>query len=202
MSDLGLLSERFQAVHMTQVNDQDLAIMADSGAHVITCPHSNLKLASGMCPIHRLHEKGINVAIGTDGAASNNDLDLLDEMQTASLLTKALAQDPTQMPAEQALAMATINGAKALGMADQIGSLEVGKQADITAIDLSDLATQPVYNPLSHVVYAANKHQVSHVWVAGECLLDQGKLTTLDEAKLKQKAALWQQKVMDSLHQA
>jgi 5-methylthioadenosine/S-adenosylhomocysteine deaminase len=198
MQALGLLSDRFQCVHMTQVNDEDLRIMTDTGAHAITCPHSNLKLASGMCPVHQLLEKDINVAIGTDGAASNNDLDMLSEMQTTALLTKALAQDPTAVPAHQALTMATINGAKALGMEASIGSLEAGKQADMMAINLNHVSTQPLYNVISQVVYAASRDQVSHVWVAGKCLMEKGKLSTIDEADALNKARSWRDKIINT----
>ncbi|MDH1982875.1 TRZ/ATZ family hydrolase, partial [Pseudomonas nicosulfuronedens] len=181
---LGLLGPRFQAVHMTQVNDEDLAMLVETNSSVVHCPESNLKLASGFCPVERLWQAGVNVAIGTDGAASNNDLDLLGETRTAALLAKAVAGQATALDAHRALRMATLNGARALGMEQETGSLELGKSADITAFDLSGLAQQPVYEPVSQVIYASGRDCVRHVWVGGKQLLDNGKLTRLDEARL------------------
>src|SRR5690606_5135567 len=137
LHDFGLLSANVQCVHMTQISDEDLALLQQTGAHVVHCPESNLKLASGFCPVDRLLKAGVNVCIGTDGAASNNDLDLLGEVRTAALLAKAVAGDAAALNAFQALELATINGATAMGLADRIGSLEPGKWADIIAIDLS-----------------------------------------------------------------
>jgi 5-methylthioadenosine/S-adenosylhomocysteine deaminase len=193
--ELGLMSPLIQCVHMTQINEADIRCLQTSGASIIHCPESNLKLASGFCPVHQLINAGINVAIGTDGAASNNDLSLLGEVKTAALLAKAVANDATALNAHSALRMATINGALALGMEDQIGSLEIGKSADIAAIDLSALQTQPVYDPVSHLVYNQSAQQVSHLWVAGECLLDEGKLQTLDKKELHAKAIYWRDKI-------
>lgn len=184
LARLGLLGPRFQAVHMTQVSDDDLQQLVAYNASVVHCPESNLKLASGFCPVERLWQAGVNVAIGTDGAASNNDLDLLGETRTAALLAKAVAGSATALGAHRALRMATLNGARALGLAPCIGSLEVGKAADITAFDLSGLAQQPVYDPVSQLIYASGRDCVRHVWVAGKALLRDGQLTTLDEPAL------------------
>lgn len=195
---LGLLNNRFQAVHMTQISDRDIALLQQTGAHVIHCPESNLKLASGFSPIQKLLNAGVNVAIGTDGAASNNDLDLFGEIKTAALIAKAVTNDATALNAHQALQMATINGAKAMGIADKTGSLEVGKQADMIAVDLSALAMQPVYDPTSHLVYSNAGSQVSHVWVDGKALVKDGQLTQMDTQAIKQKARQWQQKIRAS----
>ena len=135
LNELGLLTPQTQAVHMTQLSDEEIALLAQTGTHVIHCPESNLKLASGFCPTHKLIEAGVNVALGTDGAASNNDLDMFGEMRTAALLGKGVAENPSAIPAHQALAMATINGAKALGIDQTTGSIEVGKAADLIAVD-------------------------------------------------------------------
>ncbi|MDD5273009.1 MAG: TRZ/ATZ family hydrolase, partial [Methylovulum sp.] len=173
LHELGLLNPSLLAVHATQLNEAEIQLLAETGAHIVHCPESNLKLASGFCPVARCLAAGINVALGTDGAASNNDLDMLGEMRTAALLAKAVADDASAVPAMTALQMATINGAKALGLDKEIGSLTVGKAADVIAIDLSHLETQPVYCPISQIVYAASRHQVTDVWVAGRQLLRQ-----------------------------
>lgn len=195
LMELGLLFPLTQCVHMTQIDDTDIQLLQTSGASVIHCPESNLKLASGFCPVQKLLYAGINVAIGTDGAASNNDLSLLGELKTAALLAKAVAQDASALHAHTTLRMATLNGAMALGLEDKIGSLEVGKSADIAAMDLSHLHAQPIYDPVSQVIYNQSAQQVSHLWVNGECLLSEGKLQTLDEKELKAKAKFWQEKI-------
>jgi 5-methylthioadenosine/S-adenosylhomocysteine deaminase len=192
---LGLLGSRTQCVHMTDLGDQDIALLATTGAHVVHCPQSNMKLASGTCRVAALLAQGVNVALGTDSAASNNDLNLFGEMQAAALLTKLHSRDASALPAADTLAMATINGAKALGLEDSIGSLEIGKQADVIAVDLSGPETQPLYNPLSQLVYACNGSQVSHSWVAGEPLMANRKLTRIDLQSLTQRIAAWQQKI-------
>ncbi|MBD9632682.1 MULTISPECIES: TRZ/ATZ family hydrolase [unclassified Pseudomonas] len=192
---LGLLGPRFQAVHMTQVNDEDLVMLVETNSSVVHCPESNLKLASGFCPVERLWQAGVNIAIGTDGAASNNDLDLLGETRTAALLAKAVAGQATALDAHRALRMATLNGARALGMEQETGSLELGKSADLTAFDLSGLAQQPVYEPVSQVIYASGRDCVRHVWVGGKQLLDNGKLTRLDEERLIAVAGEWGRRI-------
>jgi 5-methylthioadenosine/S-adenosylhomocysteine deaminase len=197
LRDLDLLNSRLLAVHMTQLSSEDIDLLAQSGVHVVHCPQSNLKLASGICPLDALLQAGVNVALGTDGAASNNDLDLLAEAQTAALLAKGISGNAQAVNAFQALEMLTINGAKALGMEEQIGSIEVGKVADLCAIDLSCPETQPVYHVVSQVIYAASRSQVSDVWVAGKRVLDSGQLTTIDLAEVTRKASQWQSRLAD-----
>ncbi len=195
LQNLGLLNPSFLAVHMTQLNADEIGLFAESGAHIVHCPESNLKLASGFCPVGLCLDAGINVALGTDGAASNNDLDMLGEMRTAALLGKAVAQDASSVPAMTALRMATINGAKALGLEHEIGSLTVGKSADVIAIDFDCLETRPLYCPISQIVYAANRQQVSHVWVAGRQLLKQRELTTVNLSALHERIDEWQDRL-------
>ncbi len=154
---------------MTQIDKTDIALLVDSGSHVIHCPESNLKLASGFCPSHQLITAGVNVALGSDGAASNNDLDLFGELKTAALIAKAVASDATAVDAHKALAIATINGAVALGMSDKVGRLNWAKRADLIAVNLSHVSSQPVYDPASLLVYGNCGHKVSHVWIAGQC---------------------------------
>jgi 5-methylthioadenosine/S-adenosylhomocysteine deaminase len=196
LRQLDLLGPAFIAVHMTQLTDDEIALLAQSGASVVHCPESNLKLASGFCPVAKLVNAGVNVAIGTDGAASNNDLDVMGEMRMAALLAKAVSGDASAIPAHTALRMATLNGAKALGLDGEIGSLEIGKSADITAIRLDGIETQPLFHPISDLVYAASRHQVSDVWVAGRRLLKQRELTTLDAGDIRHKAAAWREKLL------
>ena len=195
---LNLINPTLMAVHMTQLGDEEIDLFADSGAHVVHCPQSNLKLASGHCPVTRLLEAGINVALGTDGAASNNDLDMLAEMQSAALLAKGNTGDACALPAQQALHMATLAGARALGIDELTGSLTVGKAADIVAIDLAQPETQPVFNPVSQLVYAAGREQVRHVWINGRQVLKNRALTTIDLAQTLQRAAGWHTRIIDN----
>jgi 5-methylthioadenosine/S-adenosylhomocysteine deaminase len=188
---LGLLSPQLMAVHMTQLEPHEIATLAAQGVHVLHCPESNMKLASGFCPVARLAAAGVNVALGTDGAASNNDLDMFGEMRSAALLAKAVAGDASAVPAAAALRMATLNGARALGLEDLVGSLVPGKAADLVAVDLGGIANQPVYNPISHLVYATGRQQVTDVWVAGRPLLRRGALLTLDTVDIAQRASQW-----------
>jgi 5-methylthioadenosine/S-adenosylhomocysteine deaminase len=192
---LGVVSPALLAVHMTQLTDAEIELCAASGISVLHCPESNLKLASGFCPVQKLLAAGVNVALGTDGAASNNDLDMFGEMRTAALLAKAVSGDASAVPACTALRMATLNGAQALGIADQTGSLTVGKWADICAVRLDDPEATPLYNPLSQLVYASGRHQVSDVWVAGEHLLKERVLTSLDEADILARARRWHARI-------
>jgi len=191
LQQLGLLGPSFIAVHMTQLLDAEIDRLADVGGSVVHCPESNLKLASGFCPVAKLLDAGINVALGTDSAASNNDLDMLGEMKTAALLAKGVAGNAAAVPAHTALRMATLNGAKGLGIDAETGSLSVGKAADITAIRLDTLETQPLFEPVSQIVYAANRDQVSDVWVAGRRLLKSRELMTLDQAAIQEKTSAW-----------
>lgn len=195
---LGLLSPRLLAVHMTQLTPEEIQLCAESGVHVLHCPESNLKLASGFCSAYELQHKGINVTLGTDGAASNNDLDMFGEMRTAALLAKAVAKNASALPAKDILRMATMNGAKALGLDSEIGSLEIGKAADIIAVDLGNIENQPVYNPVSQLIYSAGRENVTDVWVAGNHLLKNRELTTLDQKSILEKTLLWQEKIQSN----
>jgi len=198
LAQLGLLGPRLLAVHMTQLLDAEIETLARLNVHVVHCPESNLKLASGFCPVHKLLQAGVNVALGTDGAASNNDLDMLGEMRTAALLAKGIAADATALPAHAALRMATLNGARALGLEERIGSIVPGKAADLAAIDLSSIGTQPVYDPVSQLVYSATRDQVTDVWVDGKRLLAARQLTRMHEHELAQKAQAWRDKIAAS----
>ena len=154
-----------------------------------------MKLASGFCPIAKLSKADVNIALGTDGAASNNDLDILGEMRSAALLAKAVANDASAIPAHEALQMATINGAKALGMDQITGSLTTGKAADIVAINLSQIETQPVFDAISQIVYSSNREKVSDVWIAGQHVMKNRSLLTLDESEILAKVSEWGQKI-------
>ena len=198
LNDKGIVSPRLMAVHMTQLTEDEIELMATSNANVVHCPESNLKLASGYCPTYILNQAGVNVALGTDGAASNNDLDMIGEMRTAALMAKTVANEASAIPAHTALRMATINGAKALGLDDIIGSLEIGKSADIVAIDMVKLETQPLYNVVSQLVYSATRNQVSNVWVAGQQLLKDNVLMTIDEKEVINKSREWKEKIYQS----
>ena len=194
---LGLLGPQLVAIHMTQLEDAEIERLAATGSHVVHCPESNLKLASGFCPVARLLEAGVNVALGTDGAASNNDLNLLAEMRTAALLAKGVARSASAVPAEAALRMATINGAKALGIDDETGSLEVGKAADIVAVDLDNPHTQPLYHACSQMVYAASSHQVTQVWIAGRQVIRDGQPITLEPDEILASARSWHARIAE-----
>lgn len=197
LQELGLVSPSLAAVHMTQLKEDELTTFAQSGAHVVHCPESNLKLASGFCPVNQLVEAGVNVAIGTDSAASNNDLDMFSEMRTTALLAKGVAQDASAIPAATALRMATLNGAIALGIADETGSLEPGKSADITAVDLDHVETQPIYHPISQLTYATGRDKVTNVWVAGKHVIHNGDLTTLNRQEILQRASEWRDRICE-----
>ncbi|MFT7560744.1 MAG: 5-methylthioadenosine/S-adenosylhomocysteine deaminase [Flavobacteriales bacterium] len=195
LSALGLLTPTTQCVHMTQVNDADVELLKNTGASVVHCPNSNLKLASGACPTQKLLDNGINVALGTDGAASNNGLDMFAELRNAALLAKHENGNAAALDAMTALEMATINGAKALGLESTIGSLERDKQADIIAVDLSASRFQPVYNPISQIVYCNVGEAVRHSWVGGELVLTDGKPTKLSITQIHNKAQQWRDKI-------
>ena len=195
---LGLLSPSLLAVHMTRLQEEEIRLFADAGACIVHCPESNLKLASGFCEVRRLEDAGITIALGTDGAASNNDQDMLGEARTAALLGKAIAGDASALPAHRVLRMATLHGAKALGIADMTGSLEPGKWADITAIGLDHIETQPLYDPVSQLIYASGRDKVTDVWVAGQHLLKERTLTTLDKDEILSRARGWQTRIRHS----
>ena len=194
LNDLGILGPRTEAVHMTQISDEDLEMIGLTNTSVIHCPKSNMKLASGICPIKKLMEVDIDVGLGTDSAASNNTLNMLEEMRFASLLSKVSNGDPTALPAQQSLEMATLGSAKAIGMDAEIGSLEVGKQADMVSISLDNLSSSPIYNLISQIVYAAPT-RAENVWVAGKQLLKHGDLQTLNATEIGAKAHEWQTKI-------
>ncbi len=197
LKDLGILSSRMLAVHMTQLELNEIEELAKLGVSVVHCPESNLKLASGFCPAAQLGNLGVNVCIGTDGTASNNDLDMIGEMRTAAILAKAVANDCTVLDAHTTLRMATLNGAKALGLDESIGSLKKGNQADIVAIDLEQLETIPLYEPVEQIIYSGNRQQVSDVWIAGKQVLKDRELTTLEYSRLMDKAKEWQEKIKE-----
>ncbi len=195
LKELGLLSPRLLAVHMTQLLETEIAELAACGAHVVHCPESNLKLATGFCPANGLLAAGVNLAIGTDGAASNNDLDMLGEMRTSALLAKGVSGEASALPASRVLEMATLGGAQALGLSENIGSLLPNKAADLVAVDLNRLETLPVYNPVSQLIYTASREQVSDVWIGGRHVLKGRTLTTLDETELRERVGRWQTRI-------
>ncbi len=189
---LGLLNRSLIAVHMTQLNDSEIDAIARAGVSVVHCPESNLKLASGFCPVAKLQAAGVNVALGTDGCASNNDLDMFGEMRTAALLAKGVAGDPRALDAVAALRMATLDGAQAIGLGEAIGSLVAGKQADMIAVRLDQIESVPFYHLASQLVYAGNRREVSDVWIAGRRQLADGVLQGLDTTELRARAQRWQ----------
>lgn len=195
---LGLLGPSMQTVHMTQLTDGEINMLANTGTHVIHCPESNLKLASGFCPVTKLISAGVNVALGTDGAASNNDLDMWSEMRTAALLAKGVSGNPAALPAEAALQMATRNGAKAMGIEHLCGSLEPGKSADLIAVKMTGIEMEPAYHPTSQLVYATGRQQVSHSWVEGVCLMQDRNLLTLNEADILARARAWRERIQET----
>ena len=195
LDQLNLLNSNLIAVHMTELDEFEIERVSEAGVNIAHCPESNLKLGSGICPVTALLEQGVNICLGTDGAASNNDLDLLGEMRTAALLAKGNSRNARSCDARQAIEMATINGARALGMADRIGSIEPGKCADLIAIDLSSLNTQPLYDPVTQIVYAAASRQVSHVWIDGVVQLQDFEFCHLDAQEIIANATSWAQKI-------
>ncbi len=195
LEKLGLLSQRLLAVHMTQLQDSDIELLHKYNVNVLHCPESNLKLAAGFCPANTLLKHGINVALGTDGSASNNNLDMLGEMRSASFMSKGLEKDPTVLPAMEVLKMATINAARALDMAEIVGSLSIGKSADVVAVNLDSIESMPVYDPISQLIYACDRSQVSDVWVAGKQILTHRVLTTMEENQLRHIAGNWQARI-------
>jgi len=192
---LGFVNASLLAVHGVHLSKEEYEAMAEKNVSLAHCPRSNHKLASGSAPAAAMRSAGVNVALGTDGAASNNVLDMLGELRSAALLAKATAGDASALAARECLRMATIDGAKALGIDEQTGSLEAGKWADIACIDLDRLHSQPVYDPASQLVYTCDREQVSDVWVAGRHLLDQGRLTGCDEAGIINRSREWQGRI-------
>lgn len=198
LTDLGLVNASLLAVHCVHLEVAEIEQFANAGVSIAHCPKSNLKLASGIAPVVAFRDAGVNVAIGTDSAASNNVLDMLSEMRTAALLAKVASGDASALSAEVALRMATIDGAKALGIQNETGSIEVGKWADLTCIDLRRINSQPVYDPVSQLVYTARADQVTDVWVAGKQQLNAGKLTNINMVDLFERSAEWQQRIAGS----
>ena len=196
---LGVLSPQFMAVHSVYLNDQDLTTFSKESVSVIHCPTSNLKLGSGIADIETLQKHSINVCIGTDGSASNNKQDILHDMQLASLLAKGITKNPATLNAKTSLEMVTINGAKALGLDDRIGSIEKGKYADLTVFNMDHVSTLPMYDPMSHLIYAASREEVSHVWVNGILQYEEGLLTSMDIQACKDIALRWQLKLKQNI---
>ncbi len=192
---LGLVNDRLIAVHMTQLTDAEIALCAERGVSVAHCPESNLKLASGFCPVAKLQRAGVNLAIGTDGAASNNDLDMFGELRSAALLAKAVADDASAFDAFTALHAATLGGAKALGFEHLVGSIEPGKQADLACVDLGALETQPLHHVVSQLVYACGRHQVGDVWIAGRRRLRERELVDMDTQAIVANARRWRERI-------
>ncbi len=192
---LGLINDRLIAVHMTQLTEAEIHLCAERGVGVVHCPESNLKLASGFCPVCALQRAGVTIAIGTDGCASNNDLDMFGETRTAALLAKAVADDAAGFNAHDALRAATLGSAKAMGLDEHIGSIEPGKQADLACVDLSALETQPLHNIVSQLIYATGRHQVSDVWIAGAAKLRQRVLVDMDLDGVLANARQWRQRI-------
>lgn len=192
---LGLVNSSLVAVHMTHLQDDEISLLAENKSNVVHCPQSNLKLASGFCPVQRLIENDVNVALGTDSCASNDDLDILSELHTAALLAKGVANNAAALPAYKALCCATINAAKALGIDGDTGSIEIGKSADIAVIDIDTIESMPMYDPIGHLAYATQRHQVSDVWVAGKQLLHNRQLKTLDQTEILAKVLEWNHKI-------
>ena len=197
LNKLGLFDFDVQCVHMTQMNEEEVELSLSKSLSIIHCPESNMKLASGICPVPKLLSKGVNVALGTDGAASNNDLNLLGEMKTAALLGKVNELDPTVCNAEEIFLMATLGGAKALGLEDKVGEIKVGKRADIVAIKEDGLIDSfPNYNFLSNLIYSQSTQKVDSVWVDGIRVLEEGSLLTLQKSELLTKTRAWQEKLL------
>jgi 5-methylthioadenosine/S-adenosylhomocysteine deaminase len=201
LAQLGLLGPNFIGVHAVHLNDAEIRLLAQHGCHLAHCPGSNLKLASGIAPVARLVDAGVNLGLGTDGAASNNRLDLFAEMRLAALLAKGASGNAAALPAAAALKMATLDAARALNLDDRIGSISIGKRADLVAIDLSGPGCQPVFDPVSHLVYVAGREHVTHVWVDGTLKLDRGRLVDLEPDDLAARAAWWRGKLAKNFEQ-
>lgn len=200
LAELGLLGPNFLAAHGVHLLPHEIEMLAEYACHVAHCPSSNLKLASGIAPISSLLKSAVNVGVGTDGAASNDRLDMFAEMRLAALLAKGASEDPTVIPARQALEMVTINAAKALGLDDKIGTIEAGKQADLVAVKLSDLVILPCYDPISHLVYTCGREQVTHTWVAGELRYSNGIYANIEPMELKEIIQKWQPRLRQYKH--
>lgn len=200
IAEFGLLGPNLVAAHCVHLHGNEIDLLAEYGCHVAHCPSSNLKLASGIAPVAQLLAKGVNVGLGTDGAASNNRIDIFTEMRLSALLAKGVSEDATVVPAHQALEMATINAAKSMGLDHKIGSIEIGKLADLAAVKLSELATAPYYDPISHLVYSCGREHVTHTWVAGELRYSNGVYANIEPIELKEIINTWQPKLRQHKH--
>ena len=192
---LGLLGPNLIAVHAVHLTHEEIDLLAENGSSVAHCPSSNLKLANGFAPVPDMLARGVNIGLGTDGSAGNNRLDMFQEMRTAALIAKAIAADAGALPADRALSMATLDGARALRLDHAIGSIEPGKFADLAAVEFAAPEMLPCYDPISHIVYAAGRENVSHVWVAGRMLLQTRTLKQPGKNDLENLAALWQNRL-------
>jgi 5-methylthioadenosine/S-adenosylhomocysteine deaminase len=199
LESVGALNGRLLAAHCVGVDDEEIALLARSGTGVVHCPESNMKLASGVAPIGKMLAAGVRLGLGTDGAASNNDLDMIGEMGSAARLHKVAALDPTAAPARAVLKMATLGGAEALRMEDRIGSLEPGKRADLVVLDLSAPAALPLFDPVSHVVYSASSRAVETVIVEGKILMDRRRIRTLDTEEIRARVERFGRKIRAAL---
>jgi 5-methylthioadenosine/S-adenosylhomocysteine deaminase len=198
LTELGLVNSSLLAVHCVHMNDDEIEQFATAGVNIAHCPRSNLKLASGIAPVADYRNAGVNVAIGTDGAASNNVLDMLSEMRFAALLAKGISGDACAISATEALRMATIDAARALGIERETGSIEAGKWADLTCVDMRRLNSQPVYDPISQLVYTTRADQVTDVWIAGKHQLENGQLKNINVDDLSARCAEWQQRIANN----
>lgn len=195
---INFFNNRTIAAHTVHINENEIDILKAKDVGSAHCPQSNMKLASGVAPVPSMLAKNLRVGLGTDGAASNNDLNLWEEMDTAAKLHKVFSKDPKVLNAEQAFAMATIGGARALHLENLIGSLETGKRADIAIVDFDSLNQTPFYNIYSHLVYATKASDVGTVIVDGKILMRDRRLLTLDENAIKKDANLYRQKIINS----
>jgi 5-methylthioadenosine/S-adenosylhomocysteine deaminase len=195
LNNLGIIGPSLMAVHCVHLNDQDMATLAKNKVSIVHNPSSNMKLGSGIADIAKMLKQNLNISLGTDSSASNNRLDMMEEMRLAALLIKGSTKSPESFSANEAIKMATINGAKALGLESIIGSIEKNKKADLVAIDLNSIENQPIYNPLTTLVYSSSRSDVSYVWIDGEIKLKDKKLVKIDEKRIIQLAKKWQRKL-------
>lgn len=195
LRQLGMIGPNLISVHSVHLTEEEVDLYVQFGCSVAHCPASNMKLASGIAPIAALDQAGVTIGIGTDGTASNNRLDMFEEMRLAALLAKVSSGAADAVPAHRALTMATLGGARALGLESVIGSIKPGKRADLTAVNLSALELSPCYDPVSHLVYAASRHDVTHVWIDGQLLLQDGTFTKIDPAVAHSRVDSWQRKI-------
>lgn len=195
LNNLGIIGPSLMAVHCVHLNDQDMATLAKNKVSIVHNPSSNMKLGSGIADIAKMLKQNLNISLGTDSSASNNRLDIMEEMRLAALLIKGSTKSPESFSANEAIKMATINGAKALGLESIIGSIEKNKKADLVAIDLNSIENQPIYNPLTTLVYSSSRSDVSYVWIDGEIKFKDKKLVKIDEERIIQLAKKWQRKL-------